>query len=104
MWKSPGRTSFSRERRAIWGGIVFSPLFLVAGFVFANAVSAQSPSAPKCPPAARIDSAKDTYGTSVVPDPYRWLEDQNSAETRSWIDAEQKDRKSTRLNSSHLVI
>jgi len=90
MWKSPGRTSFSRERRAIWGGIVFSPLFLVAGFVFANAVSAQSPSAPKCPPAARIDSAKDTYGTSVVPDPYRWLEDQNSAETRSWIDAEQK--------------
>src|SRR5258708_19493913 len=44
----------------------------------------------KCPPTARIDSAKDTYGTTVVADPYRWLEDQNSPETRAWIDAEQK--------------
>jgi len=47
-------------------------------------------SPPKCPPVARIDSAKDTYGTAVVADPYRWLEDQNSPETRAWIDAEQK--------------
>jgi prolyl oligopeptidase len=52
---------------------------------------AQQPApAAKCPPAARIDSAKDTYGSTVVADPYRWLEDQNSAETRTWIDAEQK--------------
>lgn len=88
--KSPSRMSFSREHCGIWGGIVRSPLFLVAGLVFASAVSPQSPSGPKCPPAARIDSAKDTYGPIVVPDPYRWLEDQNSPETRSWIDAEQK--------------
>lgn len=44
----------------------------------------------KCPPAARVDTAKDTYGTTVVADPYRWLEDQESAETRAWIGAEQK--------------
>jgi len=46
--------------------------------------------AANCPPTARIDSVKDTYGSTVVPDPYRWLEDQNSPETRGWIDAEQK--------------
>ena len=47
-------------------------------------------SPPKCPPVARIDSAKDTYGSTIVPDPYRWLENQNSAEARAWIEAEQK--------------
>jgi prolyl oligopeptidase len=44
----------------------------------------------KCPPTARVDDAKDTYGTTVVSDPYRWLEDQKSPETRAWIAAEQK--------------
>ncbi len=33
---------------------------------------------------------KDTYGSTVVADPYRWLEDQQSSETRTWIEAEQK--------------
>src|SRR5262249_44454277 len=44
----------------------------------------------KCPPQTRTDTVKDTYGTTVVPDPYRWLEDQDSKETRSWIVVEQK--------------
>lgn len=47
-------------------------------------------SAAKCPPSARVDSAKDTFGTTIVPDPYRWLEDQDSPETRAWIAAEQR--------------
>jgi prolyl oligopeptidase len=46
--------------------------------------------ATKCPPSARVDDVKDTYGSVVVADPYRWLEDQQSPETRAWIDAEQK--------------
>jgi prolyl oligopeptidase len=50
----------------------------------------QAPPTAKCPPAARIDPAKDRYGSTVVADPYRWLEDQNSPETRAWIDAQQK--------------
>jgi prolyl oligopeptidase len=41
-----------------------------------------------CPPAAKIDNVKDTYGSTVVTDPYRWLEDQNSPATRAWINAE----------------
>ena len=60
---------------------IFAPAFL----------SAQaSSSAAKCPPQTRIDSVKDTYGGTVVADPYRWLEDQESSETRTWIEAEQK--------------
>ena len=51
---------------------------------------ARAQEAAKCPPAARADDVKDTYGTTVVADPYRWLEDQKSPETRAWIDAEQK--------------
>ena len=66
-------------------------LFFAANLLFVGAACPRTPpAAPECPPAARIDSAKDTYGAIVVRDPYRWLEDQNSPETRAWIDAEQK--------------
>ena len=44
----------------------------------------------KCPPTARVDDVKDIYGSTIVADPYRWLEDQNSPETRAWIGKEQK--------------
>lgn len=65
-------------------------LVIAAGLLFISPAYPQTPPATKCPPAARIDSVKDTYGTTIVPDPYRWLEDQNSLETRAWIEAEQK--------------
>ncbi len=40
---------------------------------------------PKVPPKTRTDGVKETlHGVEIV-DPYRWLEDQNSAETRAWI-------------------
>ena len=42
----------------------------------------------KCPPAARVEDVAETMHGVVVHDPYRWLEDQNSPETRAWIDAE----------------
>jgi prolyl oligopeptidase len=38
------------------------------------------------PPATRRDDTVDDYHGIRVPDPYRWLEDQNSAETRAWIE------------------
>lgn len=52
--------------------------------------SQESVPSTKCPPVTRLDSAKDSYGNTVVADPYRWLEDQDSAETRAWIAEEQK--------------
>jgi prolyl oligopeptidase len=40
------------------------------------------------PPVARRDDFHETmHGVDIV-DPYRWLEDQDSHETRTWIDAE----------------
>ena len=32
----------------------------------------------------------DTYFTTTVSDPYRWLEDDNSAETTAWVEAQNK--------------
>ncbi len=42
----------------------------------------------KCPPPTRVEEVKETIHGVVVSDPYRWLEDQNSPETRAWIDAQ----------------
>src|ERR1700676_3198094 len=66
-------------------------ILVVAGVALSCGASGYAQeTAPKCPPATRLDTAKDTYGTTVVADPYRWLEDQESSETRAWIAAEQK--------------
>ncbi|HWZ97834.1 MAG TPA: prolyl oligopeptidase family serine peptidase [Candidatus Dormibacteraeota bacterium] len=60
------------------------------GFVlYAVAGNAQQPAA-KCPPATAVKNVHDAYASADIVDPYRWLEDQNSPETRAWIDQEQK--------------
>jgi prolyl oligopeptidase len=66
-------------------------MLFAIGLQIAGLARAQAPAqTAKCPPVARIDSAKDTYGSTVVLDPYRWLENQDSPETRGWIESEQK--------------
>ncbi|HXN73519.1 MAG TPA: prolyl oligopeptidase family serine peptidase [Candidatus Acidoferrales bacterium] len=42
----------------------------------------------KCPPPTRVEDANEIIHGVAVSDPYRWLEDQNSRETRAWIDAQ----------------
>src|SRR5262245_53618501 len=41
------------------------------------------------PPARKSDQIDDYHGTKVS-DPYRWLEDLDSEETRAWVEAENK--------------
>src|SRR5438128_4818493 len=66
----------------------------VAGLFFTGCVTdqspADSPSAPLNYPAARRTNVMDDYHGVKVADPYRWLEDDNSPETRAWVEAENK--------------
>jgi prolyl oligopeptidase len=66
--------------------------FILTASVIVNTANAQDSNSnsakAKCPPAARVDDVKETIHGTAVSDPYRWLEDQNSPETRAWIGAE----------------
>ena len=55
--------------------------------LFALAAAVAAPPA-KRPPETRTDDVVDTVQGVTIHDPYRWLEDQQSPETRKWIDAE----------------
>ena len=66
--------------RRLWAALAttvfcFSPL----------ALRADTP--PSYPPAARGDVVDDYFGTKVA-DPYRWMEEIDSPQTRAWIEAE----------------
>ena len=40
------------------------------------------------PPKTAVNEVKEIVQGTEITDPYRWLEDQNSPETRAWIDAQ----------------
>jgi prolyl oligopeptidase len=63
--------------------ILFS-LFSIMAFI-----SAAQTSPLTYPQAKRGDQVDDYHGTGVA-DPYRWLEDTDSAETHAWVEAENK--------------
>ena len=87
---APGRFcgSVHRAKTNIFFLLLFLPgfflLFLIVSVTTVNAQDAKA----KCPPAARIEDVTETIQGTVVRDPYRWLEEQDSAETRAWIEAE----------------
>ena len=73
-------------------------VFLLVAALSTNSLLAQAPTtaanaaaAPAAaPPATRTDNVKDVlHGVELV-DPYRWLEDQWGADTRAWIEAQNK--------------
>jgi len=64
--------------------ILFSLLFAML-----TLISAAQTSQLTYPQARRSDQVDDYHGTKVE-DPYRWLEDTDSAETHAWVEAENK--------------
>jgi len=44
--------------------------------------------APMVYPASKMVEQNDVYHGTTIADPYRWLEDANSAETRVWVDSQ----------------
>src|SRR3989442_9492350 len=64
----------------------FAWSLILTGILFGGAASAQTP---PYPPARKGDVVDDYHGTRVA-DPYRWLEDPDSPESRGWIDAENR--------------
>jgi len=50
--------------------------------------TAQHFPSPAGPPPTRTDNVAEAFHGVEVVDPYRWLEDQKSTETRAWIDAQ----------------
>lgn len=63
-----------------------SVLFLVIMFL-ATSIFAQTKV--EYPKTKKIEQMDNYHGTKVA-DPYRWLEDDNSAETKSWVEAQNK--------------
>jgi prolyl oligopeptidase len=71
---------------------------LGSAFVAASAPASAAAAAPSCAatgtplayPVAKKVAQTDNYHGTVVADPYRWLEDANSADTHAWVEAENK--------------
>src|ERR1700736_1304067 len=55
--------------------------------ILMNPTTAETTLELRYPAARQVDQTDDYFGTTVS-DPYRWMEDVDSAELKTWIDAE----------------
>lgn len=78
--------SIVRRFRPGWIAGVFALALLVAAPLVAGEAAATRPRSPE----TRRDDVKETLHGVELADPYRWLEEQDAAETRAWIEAQNK--------------
>ena len=63
---------------------------IVAFLVIATGCVSTGPVVPTSYPQARMGDVVDDYNGVKVADPYRWLEDPDAPESRTWIEAQNK--------------
>jgi hypothetical protein len=61
-------------------------IFFILMMIIMNIINAQQLQYPKT---KKVDIVENYHGTMVA-DPYRWLEDENSPETKQWIQEQNK--------------
>ena len=61
----------------------------IAAVVFLVSISASCLAQLTYPVTKKVNQSDDYFGTKVS-DPYRWLEDDKSEETKRWVDAQNK--------------
>jgi prolyl oligopeptidase len=74
-----------------WRGLISLTVVLASVAILAvcsQIVFAQE-QVPKAPPSRQDNFREVIHGVEII-DPYRWLEDQDSSETRQWIDTQNK--------------
>jgi len=83
-------SAVTQANASTWCGFVVLSAALLCAATLASEPARAQQTAPKCPPPTRTDNVKETIHGVEIADPYRWLEDQTSPETRAWIDAQNR--------------
>ena len=80
------KANFNKPNRRIYP---MKPIFLILMTSLILSANAFSQNKIDYPQTKTVEQTDDYHGTKVS-DPYRWLEDDNSAETKAWVQAENK--------------
>lgn len=78
------------ERRFLRRFILLLLAIIVTASPLGAVVRAQVAGIKRTPPKTRAEVVKETIFGVELSDPYRWLEDQNSPETRAWIEEQNR--------------